>query len=539
MRAATVIVLAVSTSGGLFAGSIPPAHSQTPEASASQEQTLVPRAGEKPSFNCGQAKTAAARLICADGELARLDGELGAAFRKRRAQMSAPEQAKFGSEQLAWIRDRNARCELIGKNDAAIEVLASSKPCMVSTIRERIAFLAQTDTATAPAGAPPSSLAAPTGVPKSWTQIISLTGYAKQIRHRWVKYGAEGNQTSYIDLASIIREGDTVGVLDMQDWNPPIEVATTGEHLGSSLSLVRYDCGSTPRSMIMAGVNFHGNMGSGSPQDGAADVPKEPPDGWHVMQVGASGGSGMFKARDIACNYAASPSSQPLGATAVVGPAQIDNVLAAALANCDQQAQQQTAAALGRKSIEPTDILAWPLLLNDLATRRQQEADQPRLLAAIEQQRQQCRTNAEAAATQRMREAQNQERDRDRGYQRVSVDSFALDGRDLAAREAKVSLSGAYISDGNVGVLYADTRAIIMATHYPNAGGSNQPRVPLLTDDASRDFRQRLLACQTNPASAQVGCPVIVLGLATMCKLSNALGAERDLPCVAVEDGRW
>ncbi len=122
--------------------------------STGQDQALVPRGSERPSFDCAQAKTAAARLICADGELARLDGELGVAFQRRRAQISAPDQSKFISEQLAWIRDRNTRCELIGKNNAAIEALASSKPCMLGAIQERIAYLAQIEATAAPAGQP-------------------------------------------------------------------------------------------------------------------------------------------------------------------------------------------------------------------------------------------------------------------------------------------------------------------------------------------------------------------------------------------------
>jgi hypothetical protein len=101
-----------------------------------------------------------------------------------------------------------------------------------------------------------------------WTQITSLSDYAKHIKHRWVKYGEERNQTSYIDLASIIRTGDTLTALDMQDWNPPIEVGTTGEHLGSDLSLMRYDCGSTPRSMIMAGRNLSRTYGLRHPAGG-------------------------------------------------------------------------------------------------------------------------------------------------------------------------------------------------------------------------------------------------------------------------------
>jgi uncharacterized protein len=49
----------------------------------SKAQTLVPPGNEQPSFDCLKARTAAARLICADGELARLDGELGRVLIKR------------------------------------------------------------------------------------------------------------------------------------------------------------------------------------------------------------------------------------------------------------------------------------------------------------------------------------------------------------------------------------------------------------------------------------------------------------------------
>jgi uncharacterized protein YecT (DUF1311 family) len=111
---------------------------------AATDVRIVPRGDQKPSFDCAQAKAAAARLICADAELAQLDGELGVAFQKQKARILASDQAKLVAEQLTWIRDRNTRCDLIGKNGVAIDVLASSKACMVSAIQERIAVLAQT-----------------------------------------------------------------------------------------------------------------------------------------------------------------------------------------------------------------------------------------------------------------------------------------------------------------------------------------------------------------------------------------------------------
>lgn len=116
-------------------------------AAVSQELSLAPRGSEKPSFDCTKAKTAAARLICADGDLARLDGSLGVAFQRRKTQVLGPDQAAFVAEQINWIRDRNTRCQLDGKDTASIEVLAGSKACMLKLLQERTAALAQTDSA--------------------------------------------------------------------------------------------------------------------------------------------------------------------------------------------------------------------------------------------------------------------------------------------------------------------------------------------------------------------------------------------------------
>jgi uncharacterized protein YecT (DUF1311 family) len=363
MRTGTLRVFAVLVAGALFAGASPLAHSQSTGGSTQQEQQLVPRGNEKPSFDCAKAKTASARLICADAELARLDGELGVAFQKRKAEISAPDQSKFVAEQVAWIRDRNIRCGLDGKNSAAIEMLAKSKQCVASAIQERIAFLAQTENAagTVPAQMQQRTPTAPVqqdayprcdgppygmteaaykafvkafgdGVPEdidpvlqakckalqdagpdvqeSWTKITSLYDYANHIKHQWVKYGegqrAGRHDTSYIDLASIVRTGDTLTVLDLQDWNPSINFGMTGEYIGSNLNLVRYDCGSIPRSMILASLDLHGHMGSGTKQgDGTyIAVPQMPQAGWYVIPSSNKDGtaSEWLKARDMACN---------------------------------------------------------------------------------------------------------------------------------------------------------------------------------------------------------------------------------------------
>jgi hypothetical protein len=121
-------------------------------------------------------------------------------------------------------------------------------------------------------------------------------------------------------------------------------------------------------------------------------------------------------------------------------------------------------------------------------------------------------------------------------YPSVSVRDFAVDGPKLAAENAKVSLTGSYILEGNRGMLYADIQAVIKTRYRPEAGA--QPSVPLLTDNASGQFRRRLLSCQTDPSAAQVGCTVRIRGQATMCALTIASGATREAPCVNVEDGK-
>jgi hypothetical protein len=115
----------------------------------------------------------------------------------------------------------------------------------------------------------------------------------------------------------------------------------------------------------------------------------------------------------------------------------------------------------------------------------------------------------------------------------LAVESFVLDGRDLAARTTKLALTGVYIREGNLDVLYADMRGLMMTRQ-----GVNQPNVSLLTDHASREFREHLLKCQSDIGSAQRGCAVSVLGRATTCTLTNAFGTARKEPCVAVEDER-
>lgn len=106
-----------------------------PSQVATQPRPQGQQTSTTASFDCSKAKTASARLICADSELARLDGQLGAVFQKRRSRIPATEQQKFAADEVAWIRERNVQCNLVGKDNAPINTLVASKSCMVSAIR--------------------------------------------------------------------------------------------------------------------------------------------------------------------------------------------------------------------------------------------------------------------------------------------------------------------------------------------------------------------------------------------------------------------
>lgn len=390
--------------------------------------------------------------------------------------------------------------------------------------------------------------------PSNPLQITSLTAYASQVKHKWTKYAEDNNgtlrQTSYVDLANIIRAGNTATVLNLQDWNPHLQVGTTEERYGSHLSLIQYECGSTPRSKILAQVTFYGHMGSGSQVDGGSDIPKEPADGWYVMPASYVNGGTNFdlKAREIACKPSRSaapnialPSPRPPQGSTIASrstpPSSDDKILASDLQNCDWLARQQSNAAMTLTPVAPVSVLSPILLLNDLNKRKQEEENQPVALANIEGQRLQCRQNAQSVAAQRARERDNEFQDESQGYKRISVETFELDAKTLAANQSKISLKGVYLSDGNVGWLLPTQVDVIRALTDPAAARAVS-KVLLITDNADRDLRQQLVRCRTNPLATMAQCSVVIRGHVSTCQSTTTLGTQLEMVCVAVETGR-
>jgi TPR repeat protein/uncharacterized protein YecT (DUF1311 family) len=129
-------------------------------------------------------------------------------------------------------------------------------------------------------------------------------------------------------------------------------------------------------------------------------------------------------------------------------------------------------------------------------------------------------------AAQHVRAAQ------EHGYRRITFDDFMLDGRELAANSAKVSVEGVYVKQGEIEMLFPSLLAIAIAreTIRLDAG------IGVLTNDATRSVRKFLLDCRNNPIGAQMGCSLTVIGRAGMCTRTTLVGST-DLPCLVVEDG--
>jgi tetratricopeptide (TPR) repeat protein len=524
-----------------------------------QAPDLMPKGSVKPSFDCATAKTGAARLICADADLARLDREL--AFQKRRLQLSATDQSKFVAEQLAWIRDRNERCGLIGKNDAAIEVLASSKSCIVSAMQERIAVLAQTEatatsarpqqeqptegkqsvgqplnlTTAAGVGNPPSSPTpspsipnAPTsasaqsgtsssGTSQDWSDCVSHDS-GRQIRGctRVINDGRESQENHAIAFNN---RGNAYN--SKMDYERAIEDFTQAIQLNPKLAYAYlnrafplFQRGATDRSI--ADLNEAIRL---DPTRAIAFYNR----GIAYQAVGNTNGAIADFTQAIRLDPSDPRAKRALTQALSTQPTTGENPLA----NLSVQLKEVMAGV--PPSSDP--LVAWctehsppPVNASRVANcvtdwRRHNDEVEAAKLA-----------QQEAAKTAQQQYDANVARAKQQGYQSISFDDFKLDGKQLAVAHAKVLMQGFYKKFGEIESLQPTGLAVAMAREYGNHNG-----IPLLTDDASRDVRKIFLQCGDNPL-APLGCPLAVVGHASVCTMTSLVGSK-SVPCLVVEDG--
>ncbi len=102
--------------------------------SPSAQQSAPPRT----TMTCESAKGASARLICADSDLAGVNWILAIAFQGAKGAVSPDVRKSLVKDQLTWMRERNQKCGLTGKDNAPIGALLSSKQCLEDAIEARI-----------------------------------------------------------------------------------------------------------------------------------------------------------------------------------------------------------------------------------------------------------------------------------------------------------------------------------------------------------------------------------------------------------------
>jgi len=102
-----------------------------------QQPTLAGHANN----GCRSAISASTRLLCADQDLAAADSILTLAYQDSLNSASTEDQTLLAKEQQTWIRERNQKCGLIGKDRAPIGELLSAKQCLEDEIVARISDL--------------------------------------------------------------------------------------------------------------------------------------------------------------------------------------------------------------------------------------------------------------------------------------------------------------------------------------------------------------------------------------------------------------
>jgi hypothetical protein len=120
-------------------------------------------------------------------------------------------------------------------------------------------------------------------------------------------------------------------------------------------------------------------------------------------------------------------------------------------------------------------------------------------------------------------------------FRSITLREFENEGPTLAARSARVEITGAYAEPGNVDLLYANRASAVTSTENPATEDARRiPFISLLTDQASHGARAALLDCRTR---RDVGCQVTLRGQVTMCTITNSLGSSQQFPCLDVRDG--
>jgi uncharacterized protein YecT (DUF1311 family) len=134
---------------GSIAASPPP----TPPGAHSAQQTT---ASIRVNPACKSAKSAATRMICADPDLATIDSTLTASLQEARKAASPDQQKLLTKQQFSWLKERNQKCGLTGKDRAPLSELQPATQCLQDAIKARISDLQGADQTSSIAPTPPA-----------------------------------------------------------------------------------------------------------------------------------------------------------------------------------------------------------------------------------------------------------------------------------------------------------------------------------------------------------------------------------------------
>jgi uncharacterized protein len=112
-------------------------------SSCASVQTSGPAAtaNQAAANKCRFGTTAAGRLLCANPKLASMDLKLSRVIREAKQGLTPEKRKALEDDQRAWIRDRNGKCGLQGKDSAPLDQLRRSEKCVEDEISQRIALL--------------------------------------------------------------------------------------------------------------------------------------------------------------------------------------------------------------------------------------------------------------------------------------------------------------------------------------------------------------------------------------------------------------
>ena len=108
----------------------------TPSIMVTSAATAAP--ADPSAIACKSARTASARLICADSHLAAADATLSAALHAAEAMSGPNVQKLLAKEQLAWTQQRDQKCGLTQNIYLPIAQLLLRKQCLEDAIQARI-----------------------------------------------------------------------------------------------------------------------------------------------------------------------------------------------------------------------------------------------------------------------------------------------------------------------------------------------------------------------------------------------------------------